>query len=302
MPTPENVRKQDARITELPPEVRRSFILSMVFFPALVGALICALMFLGWWALIKPKDAAQYARELRSGDMRQRWQAARELSEAIQPAAETLEKTTPNPRIYHPDVLNALIEILQDTELDKESEIWSPSSLIRQGDENLPHLRWWAATMTGHFAAMLPDAPSRERGYQALIGALRDSSDNNLAVYACHGLGRLKDPRALPALAGLLDNKDPGIQAAAAFALGAIGHHALCHNTPGVDLETFRVPLRAAFRNGGAPLLLDNAAVALARLKDDTGKARLRELKKSDDPIVRDMADRALEMLTGSTR
>jgi hypothetical protein len=303
-PTPEGVKKQDAHIADLPPEVRRSFLLSMVFFPSLVGATICLIMFLGWWTLFKPKEAPQYARDLRSADMRRRWQAARELGEAMQPApvnekGEILD-TVPDEKIYQPEVLGALIEIVQNAELDQETEVWSPASMIKQGDERSSRLRWWAAAMIGHFAAVLPDPVDRERGYQALIGALHDKSDANLAVYACRGLSLLKDPRAGEHLVKMLNSDDSGVKAAAAVALGCIGFHAICHNTKNVDLDAFRTPLRATYKAGGDRLVLDNTAIALARLKDGTGKDRLEQMQKSDeDPVVRDHARRALETLTG---
>ena len=105
-PTPEGVPKQDVHITDLPPEVRKSFLMSMVFFPSMIGAAICAIMFLGWITIFRPKDATQYAAELGSPDMRRRWTAAREMGEHITQYGE--EKFT---KIYGPETLTALIDI-----------------------------------------------------------------------------------------------------------------------------------------------------------------------------------------------
>src|SRR5260221_539712 len=88
-PTPDGVSKQDAHITDLPPEVRKSFITSMIFFPSMVGGGICLLMFLGWILVFKPKEPVDYARELGSGDMRRMWEATRDMSERITPYGET---------------------------------------------------------------------------------------------------------------------------------------------------------------------------------------------------------------------
>src|SRR5471032_2170286 len=114
--TPDGVKKQDAHIADLPPEVRRSFLLSMVFFPSIVGATVCLILFLGYFAVFTPKTPKQYADELSSNDARRRWVAARELSENIGKDS-----------IYEKKTLTVLIEILQNPELDKESAAWSPS-------------------------------------------------------------------------------------------------------------------------------------------------------------------------------
>src|SRR6185295_20108437 len=99
-PTPAGVQKQDVHITDLPPEVRKSFLKSMVFFPSMVGAAICLLMFVGWLTIFKPKEPTQYAVELDSPDMRRRMSAAREMAERITPYGETK-----NSRIYVPETL-----------------------------------------------------------------------------------------------------------------------------------------------------------------------------------------------------
>ncbi len=291
-PTPDGVKKQDVHIADLPPEVRRSFLLSMVFFPTLVGATICVVLFLGFYIMFKPKDGAEFARELRSPDARRRWTAARELAESIRPDA----------RIYHPDVLTALIEILENPELDKEVETWTPTSMIRPKaeDEQGSRLRWFAARMVGHVGGVLSEPANKDRALAALLKAL---DDKNLGVFAAEGLSFLKDPRALdPLVKQLESNPDTAVRAAAAKALGAIGAHVLSQKAADGEVDRFREPLRAAFQNQKDPHVLDNAAIALARLKDGTGKTRLQELEKNDDAVVRDHARRALEILAGKPR
>jgi len=310
-PTPEGVPKQDAHIADLPPEVRKSFLLSMVFFPSLVGATICLVIFLGYWTVFKTKEPQQFARELSTNDPRRRWSAARELAESIPPADPN--PSAPKNRIYDPVVLTALINILENKELDKEAEAWSPTAMIKKDDEG-SRIRWWAAPMVGHFASRMDDRIDRKRGLQALLQALQEK---DLAMFAAKGLSLLKDPAAREPLAVILQdtNQDPAVQAAAANAMGAIGEYALLQKfyalkeagkTPAKwdeiysfdrELEKFRQPLRDAFEHIKDPTVLDNVAVALARLRDPAGRARLQELLKHSDSVVRDHAERALSTL-----
>ena len=283
-PTPEGVKKQDAHIADLPPEVRRSFLLSMVFFPSIVGATVCLILFLGYFAVFSPKTPKQFADELSSGDARRRWMAARELSENIG-----------KPAIYDSKTLTVMIEILQNPALDKETEAWTPSSAIKNADEKESRLRWWAAPMIGHFAAVLPDQADHERGYQALIKAL---DDKDVAVFAARGLSLLKDVRARDALAQKLATaQDLGLREASAHALGAIAYYARMTGASDADIEAFRAPLRAAYKESKETDVLDNIAIALARLNDATGKDRLEALTKSEDTVAREKAREALQML-----
>ena len=301
-PTPADVPKQNVHITDLPPEVRKSFLLSMVFFPSLVGGTICLIMFMGWWTLFTPKDGPQYAKALRSPDVRRRWEAARELAESI---------PSEDKKVFDPEVLTALIEILNNKDLDKETEVWMPAKMIKEPDERASRLRWWAANMVGLFAAKLPDQADKDRGLEVL---LRSLDEKDLAIFAAQGLSLLKDPRAKDRLIKCLaTDNDPGARAAAAHALGDIGYHAMTHNAIEADLNTYREPLREAFANAKKQLpvdrntdlwqtVLDNTAIALARLKDPLGKERLEELKKSDDSLAREYARRALEVLESTDR
>ena len=287
-PTPGDVPKQDVHIADLPPEVRRSFLLSMVFFPTLVGAVICAVIFLGWWTLFQNKDSDQYARDLTGNDSRRRLMAARELGEHIG-----------DPRIYQPATLNALIEILQNPALDKDAEQWSPQSLITpDGEVSGSRLRWFAADLLGHVAALLPEEADRKRGLDALLKAM---NEKDIAVFAARGLSLLKDPAACETLvAHLKTDPDPAVKAACAHAIGAIGAYVIAANK-GDDaaLKPYREPLRQAYASETDQDLRDNVAIALARLKDPTGQPRLLELSKSEDAVIRDNAQRALKALEG---
>ena len=286
-PTPDGVKKQDAHIADLPPEVRRSFLLSMVFFPSIVGATVCLILFLGYFAVFTPRTPKQYADELRSNDARRRWVAARELSENIGKDS-----------IYEPKTLTVLIEILQNPELDKESAAWSPSAALKSAEEKESNLRWWAARMVGHFAAVLgqKDPADRDRGLQALLKAL---DDKDVAVFAAAGLSVMYDARARePLMAKLASSDDIGLREAAAHALGSIGYFVMVNGHGSeADVDQYRMPLRAAFISAQDPDLLDNIAVALARLQDPAGKQRLQNLEKSDDPAKRERAREALQIL-----
>ena len=286
-PTPEGVKKQDVHIADLPAEVRRSFLLSMVFFPTIVGATVCLILFLGYYAVFKPKNPFQYSVELSSPDARRRWMAARELSENIG-----------KPSIYEKKTLSVLIEILQNKELDKETVAWTPSAAIKDDDEKESRIRWWAAPMVGLFAAKLPDQEDKDRGLQALLAALEDK---DVAFFAAKGLGLLKDPRAREALASHLSSEhDSGVRIVLAHALAETGYYAYSNGGKAEDLETYRAPLRAAYQNPNEKDadVLDNLALALARLGDATGKERIEAITKSDDAVARQAARSALEMLS----
>lgn len=291
-PTPAGVPKQDAHIADLPSEVRRSFLLSMIFFPTLVGATVCVIIVLAWWMMFEPRKPEQFAAELTCGDARRRHVAARELSERLA-----------DPRIYHPATLTALIQILENPELDKEAAAWTPTNIIQNKDEPGSRLRWWAALMVGRFAANLPDPADKKRGLDALVKAL---GEKDLAIFAARGLNLLKDPAARGPLVDRLQNDaDPAVKAAAANTLGAIGAELLARqesgdkNVSADDLSAFRDPLRAAFQSSTDAEVRDNAAIALARLKDPIGRERLTELTRSEDAVIRDHARRALEILDG---
>jgi HEAT repeat protein len=312
-PTPEGVHKQAVNINDLPPEVRKSFLLSMVFFPTLVGATICAVIFLGWWTLFENKKPEQFAKELLSTDARRRKVAQRELAEKLGDKA-----------IYSTVTLNALIDMVNNPELDKEAEQWSPQTMIT-GDELRASPRWWAAAMAGHFAAKLPDAADKTRAREALIKALKEK---NLGIFAARGLSLMRDPQARDALVERLENGDDvAIKTAATSALGAIGEYVIAlgaglESTNEADrkyaaekltesgikpekaaveaaLNSYREPLQKAFKESSTAEVKDNAAIALARLRDPLGKEHLTSLTKSEDAVIRDHAQRALKALAG---
>jgi HEAT repeat protein len=64
-------------------------------------------------------------------------------------------------------------------------------------------------------------------------------------------------------------------------------------------LKPYREPLRIAYTTETEKDVVDNIAIALARLKDPTGQPRLLELSKSEDAVIRDHAQRALKALSG---
>lgn len=292
-PTPADVPKQDVHITDLPPEVRKSFLMSMVFFPSLIGAAICLVMFLGWVTIFKPKEPKQYAQELSSGDMRRRRVAARELSEHIRPYGEKQDSA-----IYSPEVVNALIDILNNPDLDQEAQDWSPSNTMREDKERFS-LRQWAAYQLGHIAAQMKD-PEHDNAFKALVKAL---DEKLLTIQAAAGLARFGDPRAIDPLAKhLAEDTDPSLRKAAGVALGSIGYKQLYEKNGYDNAEKVRVALRTAYQTENSRAnpssdLLDNYAVALARTKDSTGKARIEALEKSDDPSDRQHAQQALQIL-----
>lgn len=294
-PTPQGVHKQDVHITDLPPEVRKSFLLSMVFFPSMVGAAICVALFLGWVTLFKPKEPIQYAQELESPDMRRRWTAAREMSEHITPYGEK-----DNARIYAPEVLTSLIKIIENSDLDKETDTWSPSGSIKQEQEK-SSIRWWAANTAGHVGAKMKDPADKERAYQALMKALEEKS--NMAIWAAKGLSLMRDARADEALARHLElDSNAGVRWAAAAALASIGEYQMQSKETLPAAERIRGYLLEAYQRENAKpkkdeVLLKNLAVDLAHMRESAGLARLHEMEADDDPVVREIARHALEVL-----
>jgi len=292
-PTPVDVPKQDVHITDLPPEVRKSFLMSMVFFPSLIGAAVCLVMFLGWVTIFKPKESKQYALELTSSDMRRRLVAERELAEHIRPFGEKLDS-----QIYSPEVVAALLQILDNPDLDQEALEWSPSNTMRKDDERASQ-RQYAAYILGHIAAQMPD-PEHERVLKALLKAL---DQNPLTLHAIRGLALCRDPGAIePLVKHLNEDTDAGLRHAAAEALGSIGFKEMMSKDGFQNADKVRNALKTAFQNENAKakrdeLLLDNLAIALARVKDSTGKARLEALEKDEDMSNREQARRALEIL-----
>ena len=294
-PTPQGVQKQDVHITDLPPEVRKSFLLSMVFFPSMVGAAICVALFLGWVTLFKPKEPTQYAQELESPDMRRRWTAAREMSEHITPYGEK-----DNARIYAPEVLTSLIKIMENPDLDKETDTWSPSGSIKQEQEK-SSIRWWAAYTIGHVGAKLKDPADSERAYQALMKALEEKT--NIAIWAAKGLSLMRDARASEALARHLEtDSNAGVRWACAITLGSIGEYQMQRKEGFDAAERIRNYLVESFQRENAKpvkdeFVLNNLAVAMAHMHESAGLARLHELEVHDDPVVREIARHALEVL-----
>ncbi len=294
-PTPQGVQKQDVHITDLPPEVRKSFLLSMVFFPSMVGAAICVALFLGWVTLFKQKEPAQYALELESPDIRRRWTAAREMSEHITPYGEK-----DNARIYSPETLSALIKIMENPDLDKEASEWTPSSSIKQ-DQEKTSIRWWAANTAGHVGAKMKDPADKERAYQALMKALDEK--NNIAIYAAKGLSLMRDARAAEALARHLESdSNSGVRWASAAALASIGEYQMQSKDTFPAAELIRGYLLEAFQRENArpkrdDVLLNNLAVDLAHMHESAGLARLHEMETDEDPVVREIAGDAQKIL-----
>jgi len=301
-PTPSDVPKQSVEIKDLPPEVRRSFLLSMVFFPSIVGASVCFVVFLGYYFLSDKKSAAQYAAELREGvktaNVRTRWVTARNLSEAF--------NSKDRERLYDPDLLSAMIEVLTNPALDEDGEAWSPSDMIRAEGEKRAKLRFYIAPLVGLLAAEIDDP----RGAEALLRVMaeepgRDKQGQldaaNLRAICALTLGNMHALNAVePLKRALAEDPDERVRVHCALALGSI---AVWMRKTGVDgaaekSEDIRLALRVAFeRPGQAANVLENAAVALARLKDPSGRAVLEELSHDADPNAQRMAKQALEAL-----
>jgi HEAT repeat protein len=144
------------------------------------------------------------------------------------------------------------------------------------------------------------DADPRVRRYLALgLGELRDpravtalasalaDTDIETRLYAAWGLGAIGDRRGADAVAALLDDSEPDIRKVAAYALGALG---------GPDAAARLRPLL----NDPVDDVAWNAALGLARLGDPAGAPLIGRMldRRYLDGIVRADADGTVRPLT----
>lgn len=83
---------------------------------------------------------------------------------------------------------------------------------------------WSHALVTGTLSAVMADHGTRMSNarLETLVAQLRRAPETALRIEAAGRLGQSRDPRAVTALTSALRDRDPGVQRAAALALGEI--------------------------------------------------------------------------------
>jgi HEAT repeat protein len=206
----------------------------------------------------------EYARQLRSPDKAERWQAALNLIDTNRGSA---------------DLVPILLEMTNATSDDQSlvQTNWSVSDMIRTPEEREVNLRWYATAALGSIGG--------ERAEAKLLELL-DDKDGGVRLYAVHSLGRIgKEEFVIPMTGRLLNDEDKGVRTVAAYALGEM------------RAEGAKAALKQAFENDPETDVQWNAAIALARLGDDSVRGALEEMRRSDIPSVRTEASRALRLL-----
>jgi len=205
----------------------------------------------------------EYARQLRSPDKAERWQALNLI----------------DTNRGSPELVPILVEMAEATE-DEQSLVqtnWNVSDMIRTPEEREVNLRWYATAALG--------AIGGERAEQKLLDLL-DDKDGGVRLYAVHSLGRIGKPEFIgPMTDRLLNDEDKGVRTVAAYALGEMG------------AQEAKAGLRQAHENDPETDVRWNAAIALARMGEDSVKPTLEEMRFSDIPSVRTEANRAIRLL-----
>ncbi len=124
---------------------------------------------------------------------------------------------------------------------------------FREAERDDPRVRRYLALALGHVGD--PQA------VPVLLEALSDN-DPETQIYSIWALGSLGDERAVEALLELAQSADPGIRKMAVYSLGTLG------------AEEARITLQAALGDYEMDVAW-NAAIALAKLGDDSGRDRI---------------------------
>lgn len=206
----------------------------------------------------------EYARQLRSPNKAERWQAALNLIDTNRGS---------------PELVPILIEMAEATE-DEQSLVqtnWSVSDMIRTPEEREVNLRWYATAALGSIGG--------ERAEEKLLELIHDE-DGGVRLYAVHSLGRIgKEEFITPLTDRLLNDEDKGVRTVAAYALGEMG------------AGQARAALTQAWKNDPETDVQWNAAIALARMGETSVKPTLMEMRMSEIPSVRTEANRAIRLL-----
>lgn len=148
---------------------------------------------------------------------------------------------------------------------------------FRVAEDDDPRVRRYLALAMGHLGD--------PRTVPVLVKALGEK-DPETKIYAIWALGAIGDPRAVPPLIEMAEHDDPGVRKMAVYSLGTLG----AGEAQGV--------LRAALNDHEMDVAW-NAAMALAKLGDDSGRAQIlqmldRELLGSIEAMTEDQRTEAM--------
>ncbi len=148
---------------------------------------------------------------------------------------------------------------------------------FREADRDDPRVRRYLALALGHVGD--PQA------VPVLLEALSDG-DPETRIYAIWALGSLGDEHAVEPLLELVQHDDPGLRKMAVYSLGTLG------------AEEARATLQAALGDYEMDVAW-NAAIALAKLGDDSGRDRIfqmldREFLSSVGDMTEDQRSEAM--------
>jgi HEAT repeat protein len=147
---------------------------------------------------------------------------------------------------------------------------------FREADRDDPRVRRYLALALGHVGD--PQA------VPVLLEALSDD-DPETRIYAIWALGSLGDERAVEPLVELVQHDDPGIRKMAVYGLGSLG------------AEEARNTLQAALGDYEMDVAW-NAAIALAKLGDDSGRDRIFQML--DREFLSSVADMTEDQRSGA--
>jgi HEAT repeat protein len=277
-------------------------VLQFFLFPMAIVAVCVGVFLIFGFIAHEGKGARDYLNEIRRGgasllDLNRRWQAAYELSQALQAGND--------PALKDPRFVDEVLAVFEGAKADD------------------PRVRRYLAVALGR----LRDP----RAVPALLEAARGPGqgapeDRDTQFYSVVSLGTIGDPAALPDLIALGRSGEPGLRKAVAHALGSLPSDEsraalLALAQDGVEDVRWNAALALARRGdpGAAPVLLammdrahmmsvpglgdaerEDATLEAVRVApavpDPALPAALRKLRESDPSLkVREAAARALE-------
>ena len=205
-------------------------VLQFFIFPLAIVA-VCVGVFVVFGLIASEgRGPREYLAEVRTGSANRRWQAAFELSKALQAGRD--------PALSDPAFAEELTKVFQESGADD------------------PRVRRYLALALGRLGDRRA-VPALLDAVGARPGPETPPLDPDTQIYAVWALGAIGDPAAAPELVQLARSEDPGLRKTAVHALGGLA---------GADAGA---ALGAAL-NDPVDDVRWNAALALARRKDPT--------------------------------
>ena len=171
---------------DIPRQSPRSVLFQFVLFPLGIALIAVGVFYLFGKMATQEQSVSDYLNEIRSGSSHERWQAAYQLSKAID-RGEAKNTANLEPKV---------------------------AALYQSSKSDDPRIRRYLSIVLGR----LHD----KRATPPLLDGLNDKDVEN-RVYAILSLGELHDPAAVPALTRAAADSEKDIRKTAVYALGAIG-------------------------------------------------------------------------------